>query len=272
MRPHATSVRAFGYNSRMNVRPDIALVPLDADLDVTSVARVRDQLDRIIDGGCKRIVLNMAQASYIDSAGMGLVFREVRRMRAAGGLISITNASERVLRSLRLSRLVDFAPVSGVGARPAVQELDPSAVPLWHRVVRIDPHDLSATRSRVEELLGRVRLSPDALFDLTLAVGEAIGNAVDHSGGCDCALVALECYEDRVLVDVTDCGCGFELTDGDGTPDVSENSERGRGIRLMRLLTDSVTIERRAAGRGTRVRIVKLLGPSPADPDQAPWP
>ena len=35
--------------------------------------------------------------------------------------------------------------------------------------------------------------------------------------------------------------------------------ERGRGIKLMRLLADSVSIHLKRSGQGTVVRLVKLL-------------
>lgn len=242
----------------MEICPNIAVVRLDGDLDVTSVPRVKRFVEKLIDDGCRRIILNMSQVAVIDSAGMGLVLCEVRRMRSVGGLLSITDANERVLRVMRLSRLVDFAPVSAARCTRQVQELDPSAVPLWRCIVRVNPCDLASARACMERRLRVVRMTPDQLFDLILAVGEAIGNAIDHTE-CECALVVLACYRDRVVVDVTDCGCGFELGPNEDTPQVDEAAERGRGIKLMRLLVDSVTIGRKPTGQGTRVRMVKLL-------------
>lgn len=242
----------------MDTNPNIALVHVDGDLDVTSVPRVKRRLEGLIDGGCRRIVLNMAQTDYVDSAGMGLLLGEVRRMRRVGGLLSITDASDMVMRALRMARLVDFIPVSGVQGRRKIQDLDPSAVARWSCCVRVDPQDLAGSRVRVGQLLERVDLAPDDLFDLTLAVGEAMGNAVDHTSG-ECALVTISAYEDRVLVDVTDCGDGFQIADDEDTPAVDEGAERGRGIKLMRLLADSVSICRKSTGTGTLVRIVKLV-------------
>ncbi|WP_417119078.1 anti-sigma factor antagonist [Olsenella phocaeensis] len=243
----------------MEEHSNIALVPVDHDLDVSSVDEVRRTLDGLIDGGCRRIVLNLSGMSFVDSAGMALIFREVRRMRQVGGLMSITNASDRVLRSLRIARLVDFAPVSGCGDRPQVQELDPGVLPEWRSTLSIDPTDLAGSRRRVEGMLARLNLAADAAFDLTLAVGEAMGNAVDHTDG-HCALVTVARYPDRAVVEVSDCGCGYELGPDGDLPEVSDSGERGRGIRLMRLLADAVTIARKPSGRGTVVRIVKLLG------------
>lgn len=246
---------AMGNKPYMAGQSNIVLVPVQGDLDVTSVARLRRTLDALINNGCKRIVLNLASTSYMDSSGMGLVVSAVRRMRGKGGLLSLTNVSPNVLRALTIARLVDFLPVSAAGTRPSVPELDPSVLPLWRTVLRIDPANLAATRKHVSELLDRMPFSSDDAFDMKLAVGEAIGNAVDHADGC--SLVEVAQYPDRAVVVVTDCGEGFSSPDS--PLPASADAERGRGIALMRLLADSVSIEPKPSGTGTLVRIVKLL-------------
>ncbi|MCI7219345.1 STAS domain-containing protein, partial [Parafannyhessea umbonata] len=69
--------------------PNIALVPVEGDLDVTTAPRVRATVDSLIASGCRRVILNMAGVQYVDSAGMALLFREIRSMRQAGGLLSL---------------------------------------------------------------------------------------------------------------------------------------------------------------------------------------
>lgn len=234
---------------------NIALVPVDGDLDVTTVASVRRTLDTLIAAGCRRIVLNLASTDYVDSAGMGLIVGSARKMRQKGGLLSLENASQRVLRMLSIARIVDFVPVSERGRRAQVPSLDPGTLPLWRTTLRVDPNNLAATRRHVGALIDRMPFSPDEAFDLALAVGEAMGNAVDHAGGF--SLVDVACYRDRAVVEVSDCGSGFDCAQA-GKP-ASEGAERGRGIALMRLLADSVTIAPKASGVGTCVRIVKLI-------------
>jgi anti-anti-sigma factor len=249
---------------------DIAIIPLRDDLDVITVPSVRQSLERLMASGCRRIILNMAEVGFIDSAGMGLIMCEIARMRAAGGVMSLVNVAPTVMRALTLARVVDFAPVSDNKGAHEIPELDPRVLPLWRRVLRIDPSDLCVVRHRIDELLGRVALSDSERFDMTLAIGEAIGNAVDHTDGCG-VLLALAGYPDRVVAEVSDCGCGF-----DGEIDVAARSAqsdecgcmeqatgewnaRGRGIKLMRLLVDSVTIAHKTSDTGTVVRIVKLV-------------
>lgn len=246
----------MGNKHHMEHSTNIALVPVEGDVDVTTVPCLRRMVDSLIAGGCRRIVLNMADVSHIDSAGVGLLLGEVRTVRSLGGLLSIVNASPRVMHTLRICRLVDLMPVSWVGERHTIKELDPSVEPLWRCSLRVNPTDMPATRAGVRQRLSYVGLTPDELFDLTLAVGEAMGNAVDHAC-CECSVISMACYADRVVVDVTDCGCGFDASEV--TTHQHDDIERGRGIKLMRLLTDSVTIARRPSGTGTVVRLVKLL-------------
>ena len=236
---------------------NIALVPVEGDLDVTSVVALRRTLDALVDGGCRRIVLNLAATSFMDSAGMGLIVSSVRRMRERGGLLSLTNVRPEVMRMLSRARIVDFVPVSGVKADVQVPELEPGTLPLWRTIMRIDPTNLAATRKHVGVLIDRMPLGSDDAFDLGLAVGEAMGNAVDHAGGF--SLVEVACYKDRAVIEVSDCGEGFDASAQTQKLPSDPYAERGRGIALMRLLADSVTIGPKPSGSGMLVRIVKLI-------------
>ena len=159
----------------------------------------------------------------------------------------------------------DLDVMSVPRVRACIPALDPTVRPLWHSTMRVDPNRLQDARQRVEQLFSRTELTPDEVFDLTLASGEALGNAVDHT----CAegvLLSVWVYPDRVVVEVTDCGCGFESSaEGeDGAAKGSHECERGRGIKLMRMLADSVEIRRKPTGTGTVVRLVKLFTPMAA--------
>ena len=236
---------------------NIALVPVEGDLDVTSVPVVRARIDRLVERGCRRLLVNLSEASHVDSAGMGLILTEVRRLRSIGGLLSLVNVSPQVYRSLRRMRVLVHMPVLRACARRSPAPLDPTVLPEWRLTFRVDADGLSEARGRLGELLAPLPLTDDQAFDMTLAVGEALGNAVDHTCGSG-VLVTVASYPDRVFAEVTDCGKGYEAPCDEELPAVGPLAERGRGVRLMRLLVDSVSIERKSAGEGTVVRLVKL--------------
>jgi len=110
--------------------------------------------------------------------------------------------------------------------------------------------------------LSRVReFSDETLADLKLALTEACSNSVRHAydegeGHVD---ISFELRDDRLIVEVSDDGSGFE-------PDVSPSngrneqlSEGGLGIAIIRSIADEVEIGGGPAGKGSRLRFVKLL-------------
>jgi len=110
--------------------------------------------------------------------------------------------------------------------------------------------------------LSRVRaFSEETLADLKLALTEACSNSVRHAYGDGDGHVdiSFELLDDRLIVEVTDDGTGFELEDGSGADVGDELTEGGLGIAIIRSIADEVEISGGPDGRGSRLRFVKLL-------------
>jgi serine/threonine-protein kinase RsbW len=111
--------------------------------------------------------------------------------------------------------------------------------------------------------IARVRdLSDEVLADLKLALTEAASNSVRHaySSADDTGVVEI-CYElrsDRLVIEVTDEGEGFDPTEAKGPPE--ELSEGGLGIAIIRAIADEVEIGTQPGGKGSRLRFEKELG------------
>jgi serine/threonine-protein kinase RsbW len=109
--------------------------------------------------------------------------------------------------------------------------------------------------------IGRLRaLSDELLADLKLALTEAASNSVRHAyGGRDVGVVEIsyELLPDRLVIEVTDEGGGFDPTEAAGPPD--ELSEGGLGIAIIRAIADEVQIAARPGGKGSRLRFEKAL-------------
>ena len=246
-----------GNKKNMLANHDMALVPVKGDLDERTASALRSTLDELRLSGCRRVIVNMAEVPHVDSSGMAVIVGAIRSMRQVGGLLSLVNVTPNVLHALRVARLVDFVPVSAMGQAREVHELAPDVNPLWRMTLPVKSDGLQATRTRIEELAGRLGFSADEVFDLTLAAGEAMGNAVDHTTG-EGVMVTASGYPDRMVVEVSDRGEGFDEREA-AWPANGVNCERGRGLKLMRLLVDSCTITARPGGAGTLVRLVKLV-------------
>lgn len=241
----------------MNEWSDIAVIAPTRDIDLAAVPALREQLDGLIGSGVRRVLVNCQNVSFIDSSGLALLLSRARRLLSLGGLLSIVGASAQVARILQIARLIDVLHVSAAD-KPPVPVLAPGALPLWSKTicVRRGVEHLGEYRHMVSEMLSTLPLCDDARFDTALAVGEALSNAYDHACG-DCAMT-VHAFPDRVVVEVRDRGCGFEISPNE-TPTATE--DRGRGIKLMRMLVDSVEVRRRTDCQGTCVRLIKLLEP-----------
>lgn len=114
--------------------------------------------------------------------------------------------------------------------------------------------------------LARARpLADDTLADLKLALTEATSNSVRHaySDGEGHVQISFELREDRLIVEVSDDGPGFEQqvseadAAGNGVGD-EDLSEGGLGIAIIRSLVDQLELGSGSQG-GSRVRFMKLL-------------
>jgi serine/threonine-protein kinase RsbW len=108
--------------------------------------------------------------------------------------------------------------------------------------------------------LSRLRSFPeDVLADLKLALTEACTNSVRHAydGGEGMVEILYELHADRLVVEVTDTGEGFEHEEAEHE-DSDELSEGGLGIAIIQALADELEIGRPNGG-GSRLRFVKRL-------------
>ena len=130
--------------------------------------------------------------------------------------------------------------------------------PQWRECFDIPARveELSEARAKITALVSGLGFPSAQLFDLKVALGEALANAVRH-GSCareePLVRVRVIAHTDRVVLEVEDSGPGF---DGTLTPTDDVYASGGRGVMFMRALMDRVEFDRSALG-GTVVRLTK---------------
>ncbi len=71
---------------------------------------VRTALEDLLKNGNTRVVINLADVSFIDSAGLGILTMNFASMKAAGGLLKLAEMQERVREALEVTRLTRLFP------------------------------------------------------------------------------------------------------------------------------------------------------------------
>lgn len=104
-----------------------------------------------------------------------------------------------------------------------------------------------AVRRLLRCALAILKVDRQAGADLEIALTEACANVVKHAVGAEKFEVTLDVATDHCAIDVLDNGAGFdaEAVAGGGadldTPGL--DSERGRGLYLIRALSDNVRMQ-----------------------------
>lgn len=235
------------------------------DIDMVTVPEVRDALEAAMNRGCSNVVLDLEHVSYVDSSALGLLVWADRELGPREGRLVLAGADRNVSRILEISGLVTAAPSISAAVDPgaALAGLELSAEPenpAWVRRIEFpaDPASLARLRGEVCEILEPLAIPEQVFFDIRVAVGEALANAIRHGsprGDADPVSVTVEAYEDRVVIVIADRGAGF-----DGEPSSAGDlyAPSGRGVMFMRALMDKVDFAQLPGG-GTAVTLVRRL-------------
>jgi anti-anti-sigma factor len=239
------------------------VLSVEGDFDGLAVPRVREALSAALSEGADRLLLDLSRVDFIDSSALGFIVWADSRIGPIGGRLALAGANPDVARILELSGLIGLAPT--VVLSPSIEDaLDSIRIdagkgtPLWVESFEFpsDPSHMAAVRNRVAEIVVPLGLTEAAVFDIKVAVGEALTNAVRHGsprGTSDTVCVDVRAYPERVDIVVSDSGSGF-----DGVPSRSSDdlAPGGRGVLFMRALMDAVEFLP-GSGGGTDVLLAK---------------
>ncbi len=81
------------------------LLRLQGKVYADEATMIREKLFPFLDNGCRRIVVDVAEVSYIDSSGLGVLVALLKRTRQNGGGVKLTGLQGEVLQLFELTRL-----------------------------------------------------------------------------------------------------------------------------------------------------------------------
>ena len=168
--------------------------------------------------------------------GMDALLAEVRRSRPAGGWPDAPALQELA------TGLVDRLPHSGDDITVLAARLhDPT--PALRARIDGDPAGLRVARRALAGWLAPFGIDPEDAMLLELVVGEAAANALEHAYGAGRGPVELEARLDPGGV------CVLTVRDrGRWRPAPADPAQRGRGLQLIRALSDQLEVRRGEQG------------------------
>ena len=86
-------------------RTEIRTVVVRGALDLSTLARVSEQLDEAMAARPSRLVVDLSGCSFVDAAALAMLLEAHRRTSRSGGVLTLCGCSPRVLRLLSLTGL-----------------------------------------------------------------------------------------------------------------------------------------------------------------------
>lgn len=84
---------------------DLLIATVHGVIDLLSTGPLQEQLNTALNHGVTRVVLDLAEVTFVDSTGLGLLVSLERRTHGAGGWLRLVNPHPQLSRMLRTTNL-----------------------------------------------------------------------------------------------------------------------------------------------------------------------
>ncbi len=84
---------------------DHTVLQVGGEVDVYTAPRLRERLIELVDGGARQVVVDLGAVEFLDSTGLGVLVGAHKRLRAAGGTLSLVCTREPLLKIFRITAL-----------------------------------------------------------------------------------------------------------------------------------------------------------------------
>ena len=78
---------------------------IEGEVDVYTSPHLKHDLVLMAERGVKYVVINLSKVEYLDSTGLGVLIGGLKRMREAGGNLSLVGPGMRILRIFEITGL-----------------------------------------------------------------------------------------------------------------------------------------------------------------------
>jgi anti-sigma B factor antagonist len=75
---------------------EISVMTFEGNLDTNTAPQAQEQIDKVIDGGSAKVLINFGDLNYISSAGLRVLLTTAKKLKALSGDLKICGLNETV--------------------------------------------------------------------------------------------------------------------------------------------------------------------------------
>ena len=87
------------------------VVHVSGEVDVYTAPMLREELVGLIDAGHTDLVVDLAEVSFMDSTGLGVLVGALKKIKTLGGELRLVIDQEKVLKVFRITALTQVFPI-----------------------------------------------------------------------------------------------------------------------------------------------------------------
>ena len=91
--------------------PDRHLITVSGEVDLASSPQLDDAIISALDSGAKAVAIDLTDVSFMDSSGLGVIVRGLKRCREAEIDLDLVITNERVLKVFGITGLDQVIPI-----------------------------------------------------------------------------------------------------------------------------------------------------------------
>ena len=84
---------------------DVMILSADGGLNAANADRFVSDIEELIDGGLRRLIIDCTRLEYVSSAGIGVLLGLSRRMKQRGGEVKLSSVKGLIVQALHIARL-----------------------------------------------------------------------------------------------------------------------------------------------------------------------
>jgi anti-sigma B factor antagonist len=98
------------------VADDVYVIALTGEIDLYTAPEFKQQLLDVVGQGAKNVVVDLTETTFIDSTTLGVLVGGVKRLRPAGGQLSIVSSDRNITKIFEITGLNRVFPLHATRA------------------------------------------------------------------------------------------------------------------------------------------------------------
>jgi len=107
------TIEEAGVEVSVTSRPsgERSVVHVSGEVDVYTAPMLREELAALIDAEHANLVVDLAEVSFMDSTGLGVLVGALKKIKTLGGELRLVIDQEKVLKVFRITALTQVFPI-----------------------------------------------------------------------------------------------------------------------------------------------------------------